>query len=165
MTAQEAKQRLERIWKDYTSAYDSISEDDVTAFDMAISALQAQDVPDTNVGDMVSRRFVELLAEYPDPEICTYKEYKGKPYFSIKYIENGEGYIGYGTYSPKVLSQYLREYFMVTAQPEIAIPLSWIEKHIEWLKSMDNAFSNLTAMNISVMVKKWKEEKERKTNG
>ena len=52
-----------------------------------------------------------------------------------------------------------------SAQPEIAIPLSWIEKHIEWLKSMDNAFSDLTAMNISVMVKKWKEEKERKTNG
>ena len=42
MTAQEAKQRLERIWKAYTSAYDIISEDDVTAFDMAISALQAQ---------------------------------------------------------------------------------------------------------------------------
>ena len=92
MTAREAKQRLERIWKAYTSAYDSISEDDVTAFDMAISALQAQksktkencdtckhdppskkwpcvdcdmrapadrweaqDVPDTNVGDMISR--------------------------------------------------------------------------------------------------------------
>ena len=41
MTAQEAKQRLERIWKDYTSAYDSISEDDVTAFDMATNALGA----------------------------------------------------------------------------------------------------------------------------
>lgn len=74
------------------------------------------DVPDTNVGDM-SRRFVELLAEYHDPEICPYKEYKGKPYF-IKYIENGEGYVGYGTYSPKVMSQYLREYFMATAQSE-----------------------------------------------
>jgi len=76
------------------------------------------DVPDTNVGDTISRRFVELLAEYHDPEICPYKEYKGKPYFSIKYIENGEEYIGYGTYNPKVLSQYLREYFMVSAQPE-----------------------------------------------
>ena len=75
-------------------------------------------VPDTNVGDMVSRRFVELLAEYHDPELCTYKEYKGKPYFSIKYIENGEGYVGYGTYSPKVLSEYLRKYFMPSAQPE-----------------------------------------------
>ena len=59
-----------------------------------------------------TRTFVELVVEYPDPELCAYKEYKGKPYFSIKYIENGEGYIGYGTYSPKVLSQYLREYFI-----------------------------------------------------
>lgn len=42
MTPQEAKQNLERIWKDYTSAYDTISEDDVTAFDMAIEALEKQ---------------------------------------------------------------------------------------------------------------------------
>lgn len=47
MTPQEAKARLERIWKDYTSAYDTISEDDVTAFDMAISALQEQDLQPT----------------------------------------------------------------------------------------------------------------------
>lgn len=157
MIAQEAKQRLERIWKAYTSAYDTVSIEDLMAFDMATNALGAieqiqwerdmaikqlhdlgyglgekpreelnnssqevkkANVPDTNVGDMVSRRFVELLAEYHDPEICPYKEYKGKPYFSIKYIENGEGYIGYGTYNPKVLSQYLKKYFISSAQPE-----------------------------------------------
>lgn len=65
-----------------------------------------------------TRTFVELVVEYPDPELCTYKEYKGKPYYSIKYIENGETYIGYGTYNPKVLSQYLKEYFILSAQPE-----------------------------------------------
>ena len=43
MTTKEAKQRLERIWKYYTSAYDIISEDDVTAFEMAINALGAID--------------------------------------------------------------------------------------------------------------------------
>lgn len=41
-----------------------------------------------------------------------------------------------------------------------AIPVEWIEGHIEWLKSLDNAFSGLTAMNIEVMLKKWREEQK-----
>ena len=64
------------------------------------------------------RTFVELVVEYPKPELCPYKECKGKPYYSIKYIENGETYVGYGTYNPKALSQYLIEYFMPSAQPK-----------------------------------------------
>lgn len=44
------------------------------------------------------------------------------------------------------------------AQPEPAIPLQWIEEQIEWLKSLDNAFSDLTAGQISAMVNKWKGE-------
>jgi hypothetical protein len=47
------------------------------------------------------------------------------------------------------------------AQPEPSIPISWIEKQIDWLKSMDNEFSNLTAMNISALVKKWRKENEK----
>ena len=43
-------------------------------------------------------------------------------------------------------------------QPEPSIPLSWIEEHIEWLKSLDNEFINLAAAHISVMVKKWRRE-------
>lgn len=66
-----------------------------------------------------ARTFVELVVEYPDPELCTYKEYKGKPYYSIKYIENGKTHVGYGTYNPEVLSQYLKEYFISSEQPEI----------------------------------------------
>ena len=46
------------------------------------------------------------------------------------------------------------------AQPEPAIPLSWIENHIAWLKSLDNAFSTLTAGQISAMVNKWKGEQD-----
>ena len=65
-----------------------------------------------------TRTFVELVVEYPNPELCTYKEYNGKPYYSIKYIENGEPYIGYGTYKPEVLSQYLKEYFISSAQQD-----------------------------------------------
>lgn len=41
MTAREEKQRLERIWKDYTSAYDTASIEDLMAFDMATNALGA----------------------------------------------------------------------------------------------------------------------------
>ena len=47
-----------------------------------------------------------------------------------------------------------------SAQPEPAIPLSWIEAQIEWLKSLDNDFSTLTAVQISAMVNKWKEEQD-----
>jgi uncharacterized protein YoaH (UPF0181 family) len=47
-----------------------------------------------------------------------------------------------------------------SAQPEPAIPLQWIEAQIEWLKSLDNAFSALTAGQISAMVNKWKDEQD-----
>lgn len=212
MTAREAKQRLERIWKDYTSAYDTASIEDLMAFDMATNALGAieqiqwerdmaikqlhdlgyglgekpreevkkasdadrilkilesakdkngdvpmsivrkafdkllpsaqPDVPDTNVGDMISRRMAMD---------------------ALSHMMDTDGFRDGWAVSRANVDCMLRA--LPSAQPEIAIPLSWIEKHIEWLKSMDNAFSDLIAMNISVMVKKWKEEKERKTNG
>jgi hypothetical protein len=63
------------------------------------------------------RIFQEIVVEYPS--ISTYPEYKGKPYFSIKYTENGQEFIGYGTYKPEVLSEFLKEYFMPSAQPQI----------------------------------------------
>ena len=44
---------------------------------------------------------------------------------------------------------------------EEAIPLTWIDKHIAWLEGLDNPFSTLTALDIRVMVKRWKEENER----
>jgi hypothetical protein len=51
-----------------------------------------------------------------------------------------------------------------SAQAEPAIPLQWIEAQIEWLKSLDNAFSTLTAVQISVMVNKWKDEQNEKND-
>jgi len=76
------------------------------------------------MSDLISRQaeqqgriFKEIVVEYPSYN--TYPEYKGKPYFSINYTENGQEFIGYGTYKPEVLSEYLREYFMPSAQPEI----------------------------------------------
>ena len=50
------------------------------------------------------------------------------------------------------------------AQPEPAIPLSWIEEYIEWLKSFDNEFVNLAAAHISAMVKKWRDEQNERTD-
>ena len=63
------------------------------------------------------RIFQEIVVEYPSYN--TYPEYKGKPYFSIKYMENGQKFIGYGTYKPEVLSEYLKEYFIPSVQPKI----------------------------------------------
>lgn len=58
------------------------------------------------------RKFEEIVVEYPPADLCTYPEYRDKPYFSIKYEENGEHVIGFGTYKPEVLSRYLKEYFI-----------------------------------------------------
>ena len=70
----------------------------------------------TAIDAIHGRIFQEIVVEYPSYN--TYPEYKGKPYFSIKYTENGQWFIGYGTYKPEVLSEYLKEYFMPSAQPE-----------------------------------------------
>lgn len=58
------------------------------------------------------RQFVEIIVRHPNPSIYKYKEYNIKPYYEIKYIENGEEVVGYGTYSPKMLSRYLKDFFM-----------------------------------------------------
>ena len=62
------------------------------------------------------RTFKEIVVRYPT--YTTYPERQGKPYFSIKYTENGQEFIGYSTYKPEVLSEYLKEYFMTSAQPD-----------------------------------------------
>lgn len=58
------------------------------------------------------RKFEEIVVEYPPAEFCIYPEYKGKPYYSIKYRENDKEYVGFGTYNPEVLSSFLQEYFI-----------------------------------------------------
>lgn len=45
-----------------------------------------------------------------------------------------------------------------------AIPVEWIKKQIEWLKSLDNTFSSLTANNIQVMLNSWEREQHGKTD-
>lgn len=62
------------------------------------------------------RTFLEIDVSYPP--ICTYPEYEGKPYYAIKYLEDGEIIVGFGTYKPDVLSEYLRKYFIQSADTE-----------------------------------------------
>ena len=71
----------------------------------------------TTKNDLGVREFEEIVVEYPPEDLCTYPEYKGKPYFSIKYKEGNDYFIGYGTYNPKVFSRYLRDYFMPSVTP------------------------------------------------
>ena len=65
------------------------------------------------------REFEGIEVTYPPEDICTYPEYKGKPYFGIRYRENGESIVGYGTYNPQVLARYLKDYFMPTTNNDI----------------------------------------------
>jgi len=38
-----------------------------------------------------------------------------------------------------------------------AVPVEWIEKEIEWLKNANNAFSTLTAGQLSAMLRRWRD--------
>lgn len=46
--------------------------------------------------------FVEILV----------RDIDGKPYYEIHYIENGEHHIGYSSYKIKIVSEYLKEFFI-----------------------------------------------------
>lgn len=69
-----------------------------------------KDVPTTE-RPKGEREFIEILTQYVPDDICTYPEYRGKPYYSIHYRENGENFVGYGTYKIEVLSRWLKEDF------------------------------------------------------
>lgn len=74
------------------------------------------ELPSAQPEQQHGRVFKGIVVEYPSYNI--YPGCKGSPYFSIKYTENGQEFIGYGTYKPEVLSEYLKEYFMPSAQSE-----------------------------------------------
>jgi len=65
-------------------------------------------------------------------------------------------YEGIGDDIAEECELYLKQ--VPSAQPEPAIPLSWIENEIKWLKSLDSTFSEITALQISAMVLKWRGE-------
>ena len=68
--------------------------------------------PTVEVRPQGEHEFIEILAQDMPDDLCTYPEYKGKPYYSIHYKENGEEFVGFGTYNLEVLSRYLRDYFI-----------------------------------------------------
>jgi hypothetical protein len=85
--------------------------DDGRSVDQLLSAL-----PSAQPEKQHGRIFQGIVVEYPS--ISTYPEHEGKPYFSIKYVEDGQSYIGYGTYKPEVLSEYMKEYFILSVHPQ-----------------------------------------------
>jgi len=61
---------------------------------------EAQGVPDTNVGNVM---YDGLILE---------KQPNGRHYYSVKYKENGEGYIGYSSYDLQIVGNYIKKYFI-----------------------------------------------------
>ena len=91
------------------------------------------------------REFEEIVVEYPPEDLCTYPEYRGKPYFSIKYKEGNNYFIGYGTYNPRVLSRYLKDYFMPTTKNDLGGDLISREQVLEQVeKWRDYEFIRVT---------------------
>lgn len=92
----------------------------------------SSEIPTGSDGCISRREFEEIVVEYPPEDLCTYPEYKGKPYFSIKYKEGNDCFIGYGTYKPQVLSRYLKDYFMSTSVTPIRPKGHWIEERNDY---------------------------------
>lgn len=129
-----------------------------------------KDATDTDVGDKISK-FIDGLEETfayirereGGDSVCGLCEYDGA------YIgESGDWCNecpGFNRDDCFKLSEETRKKWtdeiikaLPTVQPEPSIPLSWIDEHIEWLKSFDNGLANLAAAEISLMLEKWRRE-------
>lgn len=110
--------------------HSSMYRDDRETADYIIDALEQQPSD-----DCANREFIKIVVDYPPEELCTYPEYRGKPYFSIEYKENNEDIIGYGTYNSDILSAWLKEYFI--QKPKIDV-LEQIRAEITAMRSMQN---------------------------
>lgn len=96
------------------------------------------------------RNFEEIIVTYHSDDIIPYPEYKGKPYFSIQYEENGEHHVGYGTYNPQVLSDYIKDYFNGRAS---------IVEELEHLKAVirfNGLYNEQIEDLIDIEIKGWK---------
>ena len=128
--------------------------------DRAVAALKA--LPSAQPGQRNARVFQGIIVEYPS--ISAYPEYEGKPYFSIKYTENGQEFIGYGTYKPEVLSEYLKEYFMSPAQLNLSEAYS--KAVFTWLRDYQIRAAELKGRYtpyevLSWVANDWRKEHER----
>ena len=70
--------------------------------------------------------------------------------------------------SPDHWSVYSELHDMISmlpsAQQEETIPVAWLEEQAKWFESMDNAFAKIEANNIRVMIKKWRSEKDERSD-
>ena len=124
--------------------------------------VQQEYVPSAQPGQRNAIVFQGIVVEYPS--ISAYPEYEGKPYFSIKYTENGQEFIGYGTYKPEVLSEYLKEYFMSPAQPNLSEAYS--KAVFTWLRDYQIRAAELKGRYtpyevLSWVANDWRKEHER----
>jgi len=73
-----------------------------------ITALSPNNLENPNNPNMVFKEIIKT--EYPN----------GKYYYSIVYDQDGEEHCGYSSYDLKVLSEFLREFFMQTNLPKLS---------------------------------------------
>lgn len=100
--------------------------DTISALKLAITSLETDEAYQLEYeritkNDLGVREFEGIEVTYLPEDICIYPEYKGKPYFGIKYKENGKEIVGYGTYNPEVLSRYLKDYFISTTKDDLVV--------------------------------------------
>ena len=92
------------------------------------------------------RTFLGVDVSYPT--ICTYPEYEGKPYYAIKYLEDGETIVGFGTYKPDVLSEYLRKYFIQFVDTERTAKVVHSTTFGEWKNMCGHCFAKGRKMGL-----------------
>ena len=148
-------------------AADSIINRDTSGNNDVVKAMTAwqeyiKALPSAQPGQRNAIVFQGIVVEYPS--ISAYPEYEGKPYFSIKYTENGQEFIGYGTYKPEVLSEFLKEYFMSPAQPNLSEAYS--KAVLTWLMDYQIRAAELKGRYtpyevLSWVANDWRKEHER----
>lgn len=63
-----------------------------------------------------------------------------------------------GRYILLTASRKQRDADILSALPTVdAVPVTWIEGEIKWLKEMDNPFATMSAGQIEAMLKRWKD--------
>lgn len=133
MTREKAIEQAKELLEEATRCENSVSyvtSDDEEWLKMAIKALEQESTTKENlvVEDCMKREFIEIVVNYPSADLCTYPEYKGKPYYSILYRdEDSRNHVGFGTYKIEMLSQWIKQYFMSDIQPKTG---HWVSKHI-----------------------------------
>ena len=132
-------------------------EDDniVEALEMAIEALKALDVPDTNVGDMISRR-VAIDALWK--ALYEYEDETEKQFLESEELDVGE-WIGHRIFVQNMNDIDRQTILNLPSAQLDGIPLEWIDKHLEWLDNCDNDFAQLAKVSIKAMVELWKKDR------